>query len=60
MTGVNMPMLLKVCTSRDTPLEELARQAGDAGMRGIVVAGDMLRNKNREKAENPGASEDKA
>ncbi|MDE5878755.1 MAG: PTS sugar transporter subunit IIA [Desulfovibrio sp.] len=60
VTGVNMPMLLKVCTSRDTPLEELARQAGDAGMRGIVVAGDMLRNKNRDKAETPGTSEDKA
>ncbi|WP_165076881.1 MULTISPECIES: PTS sugar transporter subunit IIA [unclassified Desulfovibrio] len=60
VTGVNMPMLLKVCTSRDTPLEELARQAGDAGMRGIVVAGDMLRNKNREKPESPGAAEEKA
>ena len=59
VTGVNMPMLLKVCTSRDTPLKELARQAGDAGMRGIVVAGDMLRGKNRERPDNPPAPEDK-
>lgn len=50
VTGVNMPMLLKVCTSRDTPLGELARQAGNAGTRGIVVAGDMLRTKGKEKS----------
>ena len=60
VTGVNMPMLLKVCTSRDTPLEELARQAGEAGTRGIVVAGDMLRNRNREKGESPASPEEKA
>ena len=60
VTGVNMPMLLKVCSSRETPLEELARQAGEAGTRGIVVAGDMLRNKNKEKAENQGRQDDKA
>lgn len=60
VTGVNMPMLLKVCSSRETPLEELARQAGEAGTRGIVVAGDMLRNKNKEKTENQGRQDDKA
>lgn len=60
VTGVNMPMLLKVCSSRETPLEELARQAGEAGTRGIVVAGDMLRNKNKEKTETQGRPEDKA
>ena len=60
VTGVNMPMLLKVCTSRDTPLEELARQAGEAGTRGIVVAGDMLRNRNREKGESSSSPEEKA
>ena len=60
VTGVNMPMLLKVCSSRETPLEELARQAGEAGTRGIVVAGNMLRNKNKEKAENQGRQDDKA
>lgn len=59
VTGVNMPMLLKVCSSRDTPLGELARQAGEAGMRGIVVAGDILRSRNKEKPENQGAPEDR-
>lgn len=60
VTGVNLPMLLKVCTSRGTPLDELARQAGEAGMRGIVVAGDMLRSKGREKTETPSTAEEKS
>lgn len=60
VTGVNLPMLLKVCTSRGTPLDELARQAGEAGTRGIVVAGDMLRSKNKEKTEPQGATEEKS
>lgn len=51
VTGVNLPMLLKVFTSRDNELEELARIAGEAGAKGIVVAGSMLRNKARDKAE---------
>ena len=59
VTGVNLPMLLKVCTSRGTPLDELARQAGEAGTRGIVVAGDMLRGKGKEKTEAQGAAEEK-
>lgn len=50
VTGVNLPMLLKVFTSRDNELEELARMAGEAGAKGIVVAGSMLRNKARDKA----------
>ena len=54
MTGVNLPMLLKVFTSRSTTLDELARIAGEAGAKGIVVAGSMLRNKARDKAENRG------
>ncbi|MBQ9405481.1 MAG: PTS sugar transporter subunit IIA [Desulfovibrio sp.] len=51
VTGVNLPMLLKVFTSRAQPLDALARIAGDAGAKGIVVAGSMLRNKAREKSE---------
>lgn len=48
VTGVNLPMLMKVIESRSTlPLHELATQAGEAGKAGIVVAGEMLRNKNR-------------
>ena len=42
-------MLLKVFTSRDKKLDELARIAGEAGAKGIVVAGNMLRNKARDK-----------
>ena len=49
VTGVNLPML-KVFTSRDKQLDELAQLAGEAGAKGIVVAGSMLRNKARDKA----------
>ncbi len=42
VTGVNLPMLLKVFTSRTQPLTELAHIAEDAGKNGIVVAGSML------------------
>ena len=51
VTGVILPMLLKVFTSRDKELGELARIAGEAGAKGIVVAGSMLRNKARDKAD---------
>lgn len=47
VTGVNLPMILKVFSSRTKPLEELADIAGEAGKSGIVVAGRMLRNKNK-------------
>lgn len=47
VTGVNLPMILKVFSSRAKPLEELADIAGEAGKSGIVVAGRMLRNKNK-------------
>ncbi len=45
VTGVNLPMVLKVFTSRTCELKELATLAGDAGKNGIVVAGQMLVNK---------------
>ena len=54
VTGVNLPMLLKVFTSRSNSLEELARIAGEAGAKGIVVTGSMLRNKTRSKSEGHG------
>ena len=45
MTGVNLPMLLKVMGSRALPLGRLAQEAKTAGCQGIVVAGDLLRSK---------------
>ena len=48
-TPTNLPMLLKVFTCREKPLAELAKLAGEAGTKGIVVAGSMLRSRNKEK-----------
>lgn len=45
ITGVNLPMLLKVLGSRTRPLEVLAGDAKNAGRQGIVVAGEILRSK---------------
>lgn len=45
MTGVNLPMLLKVMGSRTLPLGRLAQDAKTAGCQGIVVAGDLLRSR---------------
>lgn len=42
VTGVNLPMLLKVFTQRNLPLDELAELAHKAGEDGIVVTGRML------------------
>lgn len=47
VTGLSLPMVLKVFTSRTTPLHELAKLASEAGAKGIVVAGDMLRQKHK-------------
>lgn len=53
ITGVNLPMLLKVLESRNqAPLMELAQMADDAGKAGILSAGRILRNKNKNAAEN--------
>lgn len=50
VTGVNLPMLIKVIEARNSAsLHELASQAGEAGKAGIVVAGEVLRGKGREK-----------
>jgi PTS system mannose-specific IIA component len=48
ITGVNMPMLLKVLQIRTQPLAEIAAQAKKAGQQGIVVAGEILRRKRTE------------
>ncbi len=45
VTGVNLPMLIKVFSSRTKPLQELASIAGEAGKNGIVVAAKMLDSK---------------
>jgi PTS system mannose-specific IIA component len=45
ITGVNLPMLLRVLGSRKLKLEDLAKEAKAAGTQGIVVAGDLLRSK---------------
>ncbi|HDQ40270.1 MAG TPA: PTS sugar transporter subunit IIA [Desulfonatronum sp.] len=45
ITGVNLPMLLRVLGSRGLLLSDLAREAKAAGTQGIVVAGEVLRSK---------------
>lgn len=45
LTGVNLPMLLKVFSSRTMTLQQLAEEAKGAGGKGIVVAGEILRRK---------------
>ncbi|GAB6035612.1 PTS sugar transporter subunit IIA [Fundidesulfovibrio butyratiphilus] len=45
VTGVNLPMLIKILTARSKPLEQLAADAKTAGVQGIVVAGEVLRKK---------------
>ena len=47
VTGVNLPMLLKVFESRHHDLHELAELALDAGRKGIVSAGAFLRGKGK-------------
>jgi PTS system mannose-specific IIA component len=49
LTGVNLPMLLKVLSNRSLPLAELADLALEAGCGGIVAAGKVLRAKNQSK-----------
>jgi len=49
ITGINLPMLLKVLSGRARKLEELSADAKTAGCQGIVVAGEVLRSRVREK-----------
>lgn len=45
VSGVNVPMLIKVLQCRKMKLPELASQAKAAGQDGIKVPGEMLRKK---------------
>ncbi len=45
VTGVNLPMLIKILSTRTKALELLAADAKTAGVQGIVVAGEVLRKK---------------
>ena len=45
VTGVNLPMLLKVLSEREYELHKLASEAKTAGKHGILVAGEVLRRR---------------
>lgn len=45
VTGVNLPLLLKVLANRDLELHKLASEAKSAGKQGILVAGEVLRRR---------------
>lgn len=45
VTGVNLPMLLRVASQHATKAEALAEEARQAGVQGIVSASEMLRQK---------------
>ncbi|EPR42203.1 PTS system fructose subfamily IIA component [Desulfovibrio sp. X2] len=45
ITGVNLPMLIKVLQHRGQTPQEMAGLAKNAGVQGIVVAGEVLRKK---------------
>ncbi len=49
VTGVNLPMLLKVLGSRAMDLSALAKEAKSAGCLGIVVANELLRARVKDK-----------
>lgn len=53
VTGFNLPLLIKVLTSRENgqPLRELAITASDYGRRHISVAGDLLRGNKDKKSD---------
>lgn len=45
VTGVNLPLLLKLFANREMALEDLAVEVKSAGRQGILVAGEVLRRK---------------
>ena len=49
LTGVNLPMLLRVLSNRLLPLPELAELAINAGCEGIISAGKVLHRKTDKK-----------
>jgi PTS system mannose-specific IIA component len=57
MTGVNLPVLIKFISHRvERPLAELAVELKEYGKESIVLAGDMLREK--EKGKNKGKGQE--
>lgn len=48
ITGINLPMLLKILSCRNLSLENLALEAKNAGKMGIKVAGELLKRKVKE------------
>ncbi|MCR5813898.1 MAG: PTS sugar transporter subunit IIA [Desulfovibrio sp.] len=54
VTGVNLPMLLKVFGQRTLPLDALAELARKAGSDGIVVTGKMLNARKKKDASREG------
>jgi PTS system mannose-specific IIA component len=51
LTGVNLPMLLRVLSNRNLALSEQAELALTAGCEGIIAAGKVLRSKTESKKE---------
>ena len=49
VTGVNLPMIIKALQSRGEKLGDLAASVREAGHQGIVVAGELLRQKTKKK-----------
>lgn len=50
LTGVNLPMMIKLSTARTTmPLAELARHLQEYGQKNITIPGDMLKKKAEKK-----------
>jgi PTS system mannose-specific IIA component len=45
VTGVNLPMLIKLTQSREGSLREIARLVRDQGQEAIYVASDLLEKK---------------
>jgi PTS system mannose-specific IIA component len=45
VTGVNLPMLIKLTQSREGSLREIARMVRDEGQEAIYVASDLLEKK---------------
>ena len=53
LTGINLPMMLRVLQNRNLPLEELAELALQAGCEGIIAAGKVLRGKTADSKKEP-------
>ena len=45
VTGVSLPMLLKALQKRNDSLQNMAAEVSRAGIKGIVIAGEMLRKR---------------